>query len=371
VHARGAVFATRLSLEWRIERVSGPHVSTAVMPPRADRSKEQLGKSTKRDEQLFNSIAQAHANGHISPVTMRGLQAVLRQLATLCGPKGLSHAIVKQAKPLHDAIVKKWTAITTRSNKLYAISSALRYDQSLGNAKTRDFWSKASASATEELHEQRQNNVLTARERESIPDLHKLREVVQELSRGVDDPSLKRSQELLWLMFALLVPPKRADFGMLAVKRQRDKVDPGQNAVVVPRKETGPVQLVLSKYKTSRIYGVYEEDLPAELGLAVRKSLSAHPRPFLFVNARGVAFQSNNSWTQWVKRTFDKYLLHKNTVTGLRKAWVQEYAADGTKYTLKQQAELAKAMLHSVGAQRTHYVHVDKSSTTHTPSPGT
>lgn len=312
---------------------------------------------TSRDRKLIAALTAAHDDGLITATTLRKLKSSLLALAALCGPNGVTHAIVKQPDLLRRGIEQRWASVHTRVDRISSCLSALKYDTNLGTAATREFWKEALRPAVRAVTDKNMDNVLTEREAASMPDFDRMRDAVTRLRAAGPIQDLKQSLEHLWLLIALCVPAKRADYGAVAVVSRRAKVPRAQNAVVVPKRSDAAVTLVLNTYKTSGTYGTHEEELADEVGAAIRESLAMHPRKTLFVNALGRPFSSKDAWAGWVHRAFQKHLGGKHNINGLRKAWVEKFA-DGRKHTLAEQTELARKMLHSPSTQRTHYVHV-------------
>ena len=316
-------------------------------------------KPSKRDARMFRALASAQESGAISLATLARLESDLRILAKLSpGRGGVTTAITRYPEELLSTIMRKWTVPETRAAKISACCSALKYDLALGTAKNREFWSEASRRVTQTVRDKLDDNVMTDREEESMPDLHDLRERVVAMRDTRPHAELKSSQEFLFLLISASVPPKRAELGNIVIYRgpsRNSEQCETCNSLQLP--SSGPATLVLRTYKTEKLYGVYEEKIPKFVTDEIRASLRAHPRDLLFQDARGLPF-SNNSWSHWVKRTFFKHTGHYRTINGLRKAWVHAYAADGSKFTLSQQKLLAQAMLHSTGTQRAHYVRV-------------
>ena len=312
-----------------------------------------------RNANMVAAVQQAEHDGRIRAATARSLIAAIKAMEGMCGSKGFAAAIVNKPELLLRCIGHKWPNAFSKQHMIAACTSALKWDPSLGTEATRRFWRDALAEAGQATRACVSHNVLSDREKAAMPSFDAIKAAIGRLNRGTGGPhvDIRQSLELLWLLIALKVPAKRADYGQLGVVSALDKVPGNANAMVVPR-STGGAVLVLQSYKTQHIHGRYEEEMPPEVTQAIRASLAAFPRSHLFVAADGAPFKSNATWAQWATRTFEKHLGNRATVNGLRKAWVQMYGLPG-KVTHARQVELARAMLHSHSVQQAFYVHVD------------
>jgi hypothetical protein len=166
-----------------------------------------------------------------------------------------------------------------------------------------------------------------------------------------------RNLQLLWLVMAMHMPPKRLDFGCTRVVRAEHDARPGENTIVVS-KAPGAVKLILAQYKTVGRYEKYTETLDNTVAAEVRSSLHALPRQYLFVT-QDLEPMGDDYFGVWLERTFRKRLGKHATANALRRAWVRE-RADPTKYTIAEREELARQMNHSLITQFMHYGLVDR-----------
>ena len=232
------------------------------------------------------------------------------------------------------------------------VKTALAYDKRLGDIHTRAFWDRSFRMADRDARLDKANNRATKREIDSMPNLTHLREVACALAEGADS-TYKRSLERLWMLIAARVPAKRGDWGVLRIIHEDD--DGTDNYVILPQE--GHATLVLNRYKTSKKYGRFMEDLPDDVTDAMRSSREHWPREYMFVNAKREPFRKRGTFRNWVATVMKAHLGAPVNINGLRKAWCQT-VADGSKCTHAERAKLAKSMLHSVAEQQQSYVHV-------------
>lgn len=140
--------------------------------------------------------------------------------------------------------------------------------------------------------------------------------------------------------------PKRADFGdvYISVDGTIPKSVLEKNYIVL---RDGDNRLVLNDYKTFKFHGTIHEKLPSELVAVLKRSLSLFPRDYLFISmdarAKGLPYAKNNSYSQYVKRAFEKMFGKSMGVSLWRKVYVSETVDfNGTTYEdLKANARLA------------------------------
>lgn len=317
-----------------------------------------------RDRKVIEAIESAAKSGHIAETTRENLERTLRSIGSICGTVGFAYAIVRRPDNLLACMRERWSNVRTFRTRVSACVSALKWDATLGSDKTRAFWKKAFHDANAESHEAEQNNILTDREAASMPTFEDLEAAVDHAARVRKSSKLGSQQHLITLM-AARVPPKRADYGKLRIVDNIDRVEANENYMVVPNDARRPVTLVLQTYKTSKAYGRYEESMPRSVGRAIRESLAVFPRTYLFENAKDTPFQSKQSWGKWIATAFQRHMPSSDaakrvTTNGLRKLWVQTFA-DPNRFTLAQQAQLARAMLHHPHTQQAHYIHIQPS----------
>lgn len=341
----------------------------------------------ERDERIFDAIlsyyggSDARRGSDSRQVYAKKIVCNLRTLGRLSAnaprdvdvynrhdvPDGstVARAMVRDPLRLFCLVWKKYENPHTCHNMLVTIKVALYRDTALGTQSTREFWSSRAMRAQRRVESVIGDNILTSAQKAKIPDLDVL-EI--HLARMRADRSYERSEraslEYLIILISLRVPPKRNDWGALRIVRsvdpQRDMLesladDSIRNFVMLPSRESGrPATLVLVDYKTSKTYGGFRGDLPAEVTEAIHTSLDLFPRDHLF-RTRTKKVYSNDSYGNLFINVMKKYQPENKRVnsSGLRKAWViRHYARTGTHASNEA---LAADMLHSFTTQQKFY----------------
>lgn len=165
--------------------------------------------------------------------------------------------------------------------------------------------------------------------------------------RGYHDTQ-RHSMQYLLLSILVHLRPKRADLGSIFLYREEDPRKTDINYIVLRKK--GASYLVMNVYKTSKYHQTVEEDLAERLVLDINTSLTRWPRDYLFCKNDGTPM-SNNTYTAFVKATFEDFFGRATGVSLLRHIYITE-KLDFDNMTLEEQDEEAKLMLHTSGLQK-------------------
>jgi hypothetical protein len=250
-------------------------------------------------------------------------------------------------------IQSAYPSLSTRKNLLTAILVLFREDTELTGGR-----GDAARTRWKKLHDDlaRHQN---ARVKRSEPENKQIAKYTsfEEIERKYDDlrkhsphESLRKSLKFLLLSFIVHMRPKRADLGSVHIFRDRDPRRTDINYVVLRASGVGASFLAMNLYKTSRHHQTIEEDLPEGLVRDIRQSLSRWSRDYLFVKDDGEPMP-NNTYSQFVKRTFEEYFGRATGVSLLRHIYISE-KLDFDNMTLEEQNEEARLMLHTSGLQK-------------------
>lgn len=257
----------------------------------------------------------------------------------------LHDALTKDAAAAIKGLRKKYDNAGTMAIISHTILSLYSHTPSFASKhhESHDRWRTFAAAAAAMYRKGRDNNVVTDEIRAKTPTCAEIRKAMAALKIS----SLRDSQHYLMLALSVDNPPKRRDFGALQVLRRDLKATEG-NYIVVPN-GTGAVKLVLQEYKTAKKYGRFEELLADTLSDAIKKSLAAYPRKFLFVSPSGGSL-SDGAYSEFVRTVFKERLGKPAGVNALRHMYISEQLKNGNLTTEKKR-ELAKSMNHSLTLQ--------------------
>jgi hypothetical protein len=160
------------------------------------------------------------------------------------------------------------------------------------------------------------------------------------------------SRRHLLLSIYTYIPPLRQDFNEVRIlTRTPRKAD--DNYIII---NTRTARLVLNEYKTAKLYGKFEADLPKPLAKIIKASIEQRPRDYLFTDVEGNPYKEANSFTVFSNRTL-KELFNRQaiSVSMLRHSYINDQ--DFNKLTEGDKKELAHKMTHSV-PQQGQYRHI-------------
>jgi hypothetical protein len=149
----------------------------------------------------------------------------------------------------------------------------------------------------------------------------------------------------LLLSMYTLIPPVRADYHSTQIVRAGEKIN-YPNYILI---DDTNIKLVITEYKTSKIYGsIIYDSLPQELFNEIVLSLQKQPRKFLFVNARNEPF-TRDAFSKWSSRVLEQLFNVVMTLTIIRHLYIT--SIDMNKTSVKELEKISKKMGHSVLTQ--------------------
>ena len=246
-----------------------------------------------------------------------------------------------------------YPSMSTRKNMLTVVLVLFREDESLQKAHKDAYerWSK--------LHEDL-NRLQFAKIKRSEPEDKQIEKYTsyeeieakyEELKKHAPHTTLRKSMQYLLISVLVHLRPKRADLGNIEIFYDKDPRRTDKNYIVLRKR--GASYLVMNMYKTTKYYQTVEEDLPEGLKRDIETSLSRWPRTYLFQKERGEDKgepMSNNTYSVFVKKTFEEFFGRATGVSLLRHIYITE-KLDFDNMTLEEQAAEAKLMLHTSSLQ--------------------
>ena len=194
--------------------------------------------------------------------------------------------------------------------------------------------------------ERRENNVITPEELQRMLPLSDLAAAAKRATHA----TRTESQHKILLTIAAHVWPKRADW---AVRIASPKYVPAVGENVLFLSET-IAKLHLASYKTSRAYGVYEEELPRVVAEVIRDSVRRYPRRYLLQQEKAEAPWTHQAISEQMPDIFEKHTGKRIGVNTLRHMWISQ-RVDYNKMTISETNAIAAKMLHSPAEQRKYF----------------
>jgi hypothetical protein len=242
-----------------------------------------------------------------------------------------------------------YPSLTTRKNMLTVILVLFREDAALkSNTGAYERWKKLHDDLTKLQEAKVKRSEPEDKQIENYTSYEEIEQKYAELNKRAPHTTERKSMQFLLLSILVHLRPKRADLGSIHIYRETDPRKTDENYIVLRKR--GASYLVMNLYKTSKYHQTVEEDLPEGLVRDIETSLARFPRLYLFRKDDGEPM-SNNTYTVFVKKTFEEYFGRSTGVSLLRHIYISE-KLEFDDMTLEEQEEEAKLMLHTSGLQR-------------------
>ena len=259
--------------------------------------------------------------------------------------KFLTHPTTEYA-----ALQTAYPSILSRKNLLTLVLVLFREDKDLAEKNDAAYkqWKRYHDDLARHMDAKVQRSEPSDKQVEKYTSYEEIEKMYEDQKKHSPHTTEKTSYQYLLLSILVHLKPKRADFGSVKVYRDVDPKDKEHNYIVLRSK--GSSFLAMNLYKTSKHYQTVEEDLPEGLKRDIEDSLRRWPRTYLFQKNNG-EFMSNNTYSVFVKSTFNQLFGRATGVSLLRHIYITE-KVDFEDTTLEEQEDVARLMLHTSGLQR-------------------
>lgn len=258
--------------------------------------------------------------------------------------------ILKHPDTYYPTIKEQYESLTTRKNVLTTLLVLFREHKPLMETHTdiHAKWKKLHDDLVRLQEAKIKRSEPEDKQIEKYTSYEEIEAKYAELKKKTPHTTERSSMQYLLLSILVHLRPKRADLGAVRIVHDTDPRTTTDNYIVLRKKGTS--YLVMNIYKTSKYYQTVEEDLTNELVTDIRDSLRRWPRNYLFRKDDGEPM-SNNTYTVFVKTTFEQLFGRATGVSLLRHIYITE-KLDFDDMTLEEQETEAKYMLHTSGLQR-------------------
>jgi hypothetical protein len=260
------------------------------------------------------------------------------------------HSILIDPETYYPMLQKQYPSLTTRKNLLTPILALYREDDALSreNPLAYERWKKLHDDLTKLQEAKIRRSEPEEKQISKYTSYEEITAKYEELKkRGYHDTE-RHSLQYLLLSILVHLRPKRADLGSVRIYKEKDPRSTSENYIVL--RSRGSSYLVMNLFKTSKYYQTVEEEIPEGLKRDIETSLARHPREFLFRKDDGEPM-SNNTYSVFVKKTFEDFFGRATGVSLLRHIYITE-KLEFDDMTLEEQNAEAKLMLHTSGLQR-------------------
>ncbi len=262
------------------------------------------------------------------------------------------HAILTDPETFYPRIRAAYESLTTRKNILTPLLVLYRIDPTLSatpaGAAAGAKWRKLHDDLAKLQDAKIKRSEPEEKQIEKYTSYEEITSKYEELKkRGYHDTE-RHSAQFLLLSVLVHLRPKRADLGNITIFREKDPRSTEMNYIVLRKR--GGSYLVMNLFKTSKYYQTVEEEIQEGLKRDIETSLARWPRDLLFRKTNGEPM-SNNTYSVFVKKTFEEFFGRGTGVSLLRHIYITE-KLEFDDMTLEEQNAEAKLMLHTTGLQR-------------------
>ena len=298
-----------------------------------------------KDEHYIKLLEGKYTNKHTLAEYLKRIKTLKTKLddATL-------YDILTDPEKYYPSLQKQYPSLTTRKNLLTPILALYREDDSLAadHKAAHERWKKLHDDLTKLQEAKIRRSEPEDKQVAKYTSYEEITAKYEELKkRGYHDTE-RHSIQYLLLSILVHLRPKRADLGAVKIYKEKDPRLTTENYIVLRAK--GASYLVMNLFKTSKYYQTVEEEIPEGLKRDIHTSLSRFPRAYLFRKDDGEPM-SNNTYSVFVKKTFEEFFGRATGVSLLRHIYITE-KLDFDDMTLEEQNAEAKLMLHTSGLQR-------------------
>lgn len=156
--------------------------------------------------------------------------------------------------------------------------------------------------------------------------------------------SLPLGASKLLLAFYTMIPPVRADYGMVQILYSPSERPSTANYIII---HDGQAFMRLTDFKTSSTYKEIAYSLPQPLYELLVQSLLDNPRHYLFQNTLSGPY-NRHTFSSWANQTLSSLFGKAFTLTMFRHIFLSSLSTD---LTVEEREDIAKKMGHSLTLQ--------------------
>lgn len=242
---------------------------------------------------------------NIADSSIANYEARLKKLLEICHPKALKD-ILKHPDDIYPIIAKHTNnKCTTIANYATLISKIFSSNPEIASRypKAQKKWKHYLYKCRTEQNTIYSENKASQDKLDQVVTMEDIKAKIIEL--GTNGPKTKKeAMNLVLLSCFMHLVPKRADLGNVRIffNAAPDPLPKDMNYIVLSKDSS---VLQINKFKTSKhVKGGITEPVHSRLYEDIMMSLQVYPREFLFTDIKGQPYKINNSYSQYVKRSF-------------------------------------------------------------------
>lgn len=243
------------------------------------------------------------------------------------------------------SLLRKWL-ITTDSDSqqilnryIVAIMSFRKYNLTTINTDPIIYnqWNQLLKFTYSQIIQHRQNSEPTF--------LQQQKDGVDMTLKEIEDirDDLPMSFTKLLIAFYTMIPPMRADYGMVQILPYEQQPSTANFIFMNNQRAT----MIIKDFKTAKDYHEIRTEIPRKLYVLLKESLQQDPRDYLFVNRFGSPFNRTN-FSSWANENLSRVFSKDFTLTLFRHIYLSNL---DPKMKYSEREAIAKAMGHNLKQQ--------------------
>lgn len=299
-------------------------------------------------EELNGRYVEILEKAFSNPKTRENYASRLRALVRNLKQPDISK-ILDSPQESYASLQKAYPSLTTRKNVITALLVLLREDPTFSEKdELRQQWKILHENLGRHQDAKAKRSEPEDKQIENYTSFEEIETMYERLKKHQPHQTQRKSFQFVLLSVLLHLRPKRADLGAVQIFREKDPSRSDINYLVL--REKGNSFLSMHVYKTSKYHSTVDEDLLEGLKRDIEESLKRWPREYLFTKEDKQPM-SNNTYTVFVRSTFDDLFGKATGVSLLRHIYISE-KLNFDNMTLEEQEEEARYMLHTTGLQK-------------------
>jgi len=139
---------------------------------------------------------------------------------------------------------------------------------------------------------------------------------------------------------------RQEDYASVRIYNGVKEIDENINYINLRPLDGREAYIHIKKYKTGKIHGIFEEDIPDILKDSLLESLKREPREYLFGN-----YVKGNSFQKWCNRQLKRIFENKDMSVNILRHSISHYINNIPKIKYSEREKYARRMGHSVTKQ--------------------
>ena len=234
------------------------------------------------------------------------------------------YTIISKPDISYEYIRKEYPNISTRKNFITVILALFKHSEHLRRNldEQQKRWKTFHDHMDSFQEAQYKKHMPDKKQISKYTSYEDIEQKYKELKKSNPHDTQQNSMQYVLLSIIISTPPKRSDYGQIAIYYDEDPQKEDINYIVINTNR--PTFLVFNKYKTSKTYKRIDQELPPSTTKDIKDSLRRYDRKYLFINRYNKPYITNDGFSKYVVRVFTRLFGRNTGVTMLRHFYITE-----------------------------------------------